>query len=484
MKINAILMASGLSERMGENKLFLDFRGKKIFETTLDLLKDLKDSGVINRVIVASSYPEILEESGQRGFLPIYNANNEVGKSTSIKLGIEGAEEDAALMFFVADQPLLTKETCLKLIEAFKENPVMTFPVVGRRRGAPVIFSVDYREKLYNLEDDQGGMIFAKDNETAKIEIEDVRELVDIDTVEAYESLKKEEREGQAANVEPKTSEDLGKKKIDPEINKKLVIVRGGGDVATGSIQKLNRSGFDVLVLEVEKPTCIRRKVCAAQAVYDGQVTVEDIEVRKCNTVEEIRETLTKGRVAISVDPEGRLIKKLKPIAVVDGILAKKNLGTNMDMAPITIGLGPGFTAGLDCNVVIETNRGHDLGRLIFEGQASANTGDPGNILGYTTQRILRASDDGNIKVIEDIGAEVKKDQVVAEVNGKPIKAGLDGMVRGMIKDGSRVHKGMKIGDVDPRVVPRNASTISDKARLIGGGTLEAIMIFKKRLGL
>lgn len=478
MKINAILMASGLSKRMGENKLFLDFKGKKIYETTLDLLKDLQDSGAISRVIVASTYTEILEESGKRGFLPIYNANNEIGKSSSIKLGIDGAQEDAALMFFVADQPMLTKETCLKLIGAFKENPVMTFPVVGRRRGAPVIFPAEYRDRLYNLVEDQGGMIFAKDNETAKIEIEDVRELADIDTVESYKSLKKEEDKGGVANEKSDSSEDFS------HINRNLVIVRGGGDVATGSIQKLNRSGFDVLVLEVEKPTCIRRKVCAAQAVYDGQVTVEDIEVKKCNTVDEIRETLAEGRVAVTVDPEGQLIKKLRPLAVVDGILAKKNLGTNMDMAPITIGLGPGFTAGSDCNVVIETDRGHDLGRLIFQGKASANTGNPGNILGFTTERILRASDDGSIKVIEDIGAEVKKDQVVAEVNGKPIKAGLDGMVRGMIKDGSEVFKGMKIGDVDPRVVPRNASTISDKARLIGGGTLEAILIFKKKLVL
>ncbi len=478
MKINAILMASGLSKRMGENKLFLDFKGKKIYETTLDLLKDLQDSGAISRVIVASTYTEILEESGKRGFLPIYNANNEIGKSSSIKLGIDGAQEDAALMFFVADQPMLTKETCLKLIGAFKENPVMTFPVVGRRRGAPVIFPDEYRDRLYNLVEDQGGMIFAKDNETAKIEIEDVRELADIDTVESYKSLKKEEDKGGVANEKSDFSEDFS------HINRNLVIVRGGGDVATGSIQKLNRSGFDVLVLEVEKPTCIRRKVCAAQAVYDGQVTVEDIEVKKCDTVDEIRETLAEGRVAVTVDPEGQLIKKLRPLAVVDGILAKKNLGTNMDMAPITIGLGPGFTAGSDCNVVIETDRGHDLGRLIFQGKASANTGNPGNILGFTTERILRASDDGIIKVIEDITSEVKKGQVVAEVNGKHIKAGLDGMVRGMIKDGSRVFKGMKIGDVDPRVVPRNASTISDKARLIGGGTLEAVLIFKKKLGL
>lgn len=266
--------------------------------------------------------------------------------------------------------------------------------------------------------------------------------------------------------------------------NKNLVIVRGGGDVATGSIQKLNRVGFDVLVLESLHPTCIRRKVSVAQAVYDGVVEIEDIRAVRCENVEDMKAAFRKSYVAVAVDPQGKFIESLAPLAVVDGIIAKKNLGTNRQMAPITVGLGPGFTAGVDCDVVIETNRGHDLGRLIFEGTASENTGNPGNIQGFTTERILRASATGIIRVLHDIASVVKKEQVVAEVEGHPIKAGLDGMVRGMIRDGSEVFEGMKVGDVDPRVVPKNAETISDKARLIGGGTLEAILILKHRRGL
>ena len=266
--------------------------------------------------------------------------------------------------------------------------------------------------------------------------------------------------------------------------NKNLVIVRGGGDVATGSIQKLNRVGFDVLVLESLHPTCIRRKVSVAQAIYDDMVEIEDIRAVRCENGEDIKAALRKSYVAVVVDPQGKFIEELAPLAVVDGIIAKKNLGTNRQMAPITVGLGPGFTAGVDCDVVIETNRGHDLGRLIFEGAASENTGNPGNIQGFTTERILRASATGIIHVLHDIASVVKKGQVVAEVEGHPIKAGLDGMVRGMIRDGSEVFKGMKVGDVDPRVVPKNAETISDKARLIGGGTLEAILLLKHRRGL
>lgn len=267
-------------------------------------------------------------------------------------------------------------------------------------------------------------------------------------------------------------------------MNKYLVIVRGGGDVATGTIQKLKRTGFDVLVLEIERPTCIRRNVAVAQAVFDGETQIEDIKALKCENIEEILKAFEENKVAVTVDPEGKLIEELKPICLIDGILAKKNLGTNRDMAPITIGLGPGFEAGSDVDIVIETNRGHDLGRLIFKGPASPNTGNPGNINGFTTERILRAPETGKVHVIKDIGSVVKKGEVVAEVAGKEVKSGLDGMVRGMINEGLQVYSGMKIGDVDPRVVPRNAETISDKARLIGGGALEGLLIMKRRMGL
>ena len=188
MKINAILMASGLSQRMGENKLMLEFKGKKIYEHTLDLLEEVG----FDEVIVASSYKEILEDARARGFVAVENADNEIGKSSSIKLGVRKTDEDANMMFFVADQPLLRKETCEKLIESFKENKLMTYPVVGMRRGAPVIFPASFRERLLSLEADQGGMIFAKDGKTNKVPIENEDELLDIDTIEAYEKLRRD----------------------------------------------------------------------------------------------------------------------------------------------------------------------------------------------------------------------------------------------------------------------------------------------------
>lgn len=261
-----------------------------------------------------------------------------------------------------------------------------------------------------------------------------------------------------------------------------IVIVRGGGDIATGTIQKLHRSGFKVLILEIDSPQCIRRTVTCAEAIYTGETQVEDIKVKKSENVEEIKKLWDENIVPIVVDPEGKYISKIEPMCVVDGILAKKNLGTTIDMADITIGLGPGFCAGKDVDIVIETNRGHDLGRLIFEGEPEKNTGNPGNIKGFTTERILRSPDNGNIKVLKDIGSFVKKDEIVAYVNEKEVLSGLDGMVRGMIRDGSKVFEGMKIGDVDPRVNLENTKTISDKARAIGGGVLEAILIKKQEL--
>ena len=185
MKINAILMASGLSTRMGENKLFLDFKGKKIYQHTLDLLKDLD----FNKVIVVSSYDEILKEAEEMGFVGTFNDDNEVGKSSSIKLGVRECE-DEAMMFFVADQPLLSLKTCEKLIDAYKHKELITHPVVNDRRGAPVIFPNNYKEDLYKLEGDQGGMILAYKQEVNKVEISDESELLDIDTVKTYEDMK------------------------------------------------------------------------------------------------------------------------------------------------------------------------------------------------------------------------------------------------------------------------------------------------------
>ncbi|MBU3105395.1 selenium-dependent molybdenum cofactor biosynthesis protein YqeB [Clostridium gasigenes] len=264
-----------------------------------------------------------------------------------------------------------------------------------------------------------------------------------------------------------------------------IIVVRGGGDIATGTIQKLYRSGFKVLVLEIDKPTAIRRNVAFSDAVYNGNTTVEGIKAYLAKNEYEINKNWDNKIIPIAVDSSGELINKIKPNIVIDAILAKKNMGTCKKMAPITIALGPGFNAGKDVDIVIETMRGHNLGKLIFEGSAIENTGVPGEIGGYSKERVIYSNNDGVIKNISNIGDIVEKGQVIALIGEENVLATISGILRGIIKDGTDVYKGLKIGDIDPRLKElENYNTISDKARSIGGGVLEAVLIMKNIKGL
>ena len=268
---------------------------------------------------------------------------------------------------------------------------------------------------------------------------------------------------------------------------KDLIVVRGAGDLATGTIHRLKKAGFRLLVLEAEHPAAIRRQVALSEAVYAGSARVEDVEAvrmdvdlaEKKNRKEllepEMERIWKKDGVPVLVDPAGLSIAALRPAVVVDAILAKKNLGTTKEMAPLVIALGPGFTAAGDCHFVIETQRGEHLGEVIREGSAIPNTGIPGNIGGYTVERLLKASADGIMHPVARIGDVVKKGQIVARCGDEPVYARLHGIVRGMLQEGVPVKKGLKIGDVDARIEEKLCYTISDKARKIGNGVAEAI---------
>lgn len=259
-----------------------------------------------------------------------------------------------------------------------------------------------------------------------------------------------------------------------------IVVLRGGGDVATGIAHKLFRSGFKILILEIEKPTMVRRTVSFADAIYDGQAVVEDVKAIRAYKIEEIFQIWDEGCIPIIVDKECEVLNRIKAKVLVDATLAKRNLGTHKGMAPITIGVGPGFDSGVDVDIVIETSRGHHMGKLIFEGYAKPDTGVPGEILGYDKERVLRSPYDGIIENVLEIGDMVNKDQIVAYVNKEAVKADIDGVLRGLIKNKSKVKKGLKIGDIDPRGEREYCFTISDKARAIGGAVLEAILYLLK----
>lgn len=263
-----------------------------------------------------------------------------------------------------------------------------------------------------------------------------------------------------------------------------MVLIKGAGDLATGIAYRLKKSGFDVVMTEIHKPTTVRRTVAFSQAVFDNEIAIEGIKGIKVNNINEIYEEIREGNIPIIIDEKAEVIKELRPDVVVDAIIAKKNLGTSIEDAPIVIGVGPGFEAKVDCHLVVETKRGHYLGKVIEEGSAIPNTGVPGNIGGYTKERIIRASSNGKIKPVVAIGDFVKKGDIVAYIDGVEVLAEIDGIVRGMLQEGIEVFKGMKSGDIDPRCEKDHCFTISDKARSIGGGVLEAIMYMNNKLNL
>lgn len=284
-----------------------------------------------------------------------------------------------------------------------------------------------------------------------------------------------------------------------------LVLIRGAGDIASGIALRLYRAGMDVVMTEISEPTAIRRTVCFSEALrLKKEILVEDVpavpvmlnfppasgmkEEDRKELKTQVARILADRKIAVLEDPEALSGSVLKPDALVDAILAKKNLGTRISDAPAVIGVGPGFTAGTDCHAVVETKRGHTLGRVILKGSAIANTGVPGNIGGYTTERVLRAPAEGIFRTVRKIGDHVEPRDEVAYVEARdnasgqedpvrvPLSAAIGGVLRGLLPDGIKVSEGMKSGDVDPRDVGNNCFTASDKALAVGGGVLEAIL--------
>jgi xanthine dehydrogenase accessory factor len=254
--------------------------------------------------------------------------------------------------------------------------------------------------------------------------------------------------------------------------------VRGAGDLASGVAWRLYHCGFKVFMTEIDQPMAVRRKVAFCEAIYDGSTVVEGVEARLARTAEEIFQLWGQKKIPILVDPQFEIRKAIDPAVLVDAILAKKNKGTSIEDAGLVIALGPGFTAGKDAHFVVETNRGHYLGRLLISGSAEPNTGVPGPVQGISAERVLRAPAAGTWESKAEIGDLVKKGDLVGSVEGVAVNARIDGVIRGLIRSGIRVSKDLKIGDIDPRGNKDACGTISEKALAIGGGVLEGILRF------
>lgn len=264
-----------------------------------------------------------------------------------------------------------------------------------------------------------------------------------------------------------------------------LIGVKGAGDLATGVMHRLVRAGFAVMATELPQPTVLRRTVAFAEAVTSGRVAVEGITACRADSVTDIQRALANGCVPIVVDPDGMTLRQMQPGVLVEATLSKHNSGITIDDAPIVIALGPGYEAGRDAHAVIETNRGHNLGRVYMQGSAEPNTGIPGTIGGYAAERLLRAPRTGKMYGVRQIGEQVQAGEVVAIVQSvegdTPIVAAISGILRGLARDELEVHTGMKVGDIDPRAIREHCFTISDKSRAIGGGVLEAVLYLLNR---
>jgi xanthine dehydrogenase accessory factor len=259
--------------------------------------------------------------------------------------------------------------------------------------------------------------------------------------------------------------------------SKMVVLVKGGGEMATGVAHRLARSGFRVCLTEIPEPQAVRRGVAFCEAVFDGRKEVEGFVAKRVSGEREVLRAWEEKMIPLLVDPDCRIREIFRPPILEDAILAKKNTGTRLEDAPLVIAMGPGFRAGKDAHLVVETNRGHNLGRVIEEGEAEPDTGVPGEIGGYTWERVLRAPAEGRFRSKRQIGDSVAKGETVAEVEGVGVEAPIAGILRGILRDGLSVPQGMKVGDIDPRGIRAHCFTISDKARAIGGGVLEAILM-------
>ena len=467
-KIHVILLAAGNSRRFGNNKLLYPYKGKPMYQHVLEIVAHMDETEfqefTIGEKIVVTQYEEIREAAQQAGLGCRINKEPELGISHSIRLGVEAVEElskggtQDAILFVVCDQPELTEEVFYGLIRSYEASSKRIACVAdGERLGNPVIFESAYWEELKSLCEEQGGKtVLKRHREDVELyQVKDGKKLRDIDCLW-----------------------DL----------KPLVVVRGGGDLATGTIHKLYEEGYRVAVLETEHPACIRRQVSFCEAIYEGKIEVEGVTAVHIEEAEEdalynaVEKAWARGEIPVLKDPSGHVIETLQPEVVVDAILAKRNLGTTKEMAPLTIGLGPGFTAGQDVDIVIETMRGEHLGKIYRTGSAIPNTGIPGVIAGYSKERVIHAPASGKFQPRKRIGDMVKTDEVLGviipeEQQGEvPVFASMTGLLRGMIKEGYLVKKGLKIMDIEPRMDEKELCfLISDKAKCIGESVYQVI---------
>lgn len=448
--ICGVMLAAGLSSRMGENKLLVPFGESTVLAQSIARALEICEKLV---VVVSPQLEGKFEPPS--GVDVVVNRHPEEGQASSFACAVSWVQKHylqcVGVLVFLADEPRFDKSAaCEVATRLAKRRDALVVPRREGRIGHPTAFGVAWFDELAALRGDEGGRQILRQHPEVVEYVEADEAAFDIDTPHDYlEAV-------------------VG--------SRKLVVVRGAGDIATGVICRLHEAGFPVVALDIKQPTVIRRSVSFAPAIFDGTCVVEGVEAQRCSTILSIAKALAQGKVAVCSDAKASLVATLKPALVVDAILAKRNLGTTKDMAPVVIALGPGFEAGHDCHAIVETKRGHHLGRVLYQGSAAPNTGIPGNIAGYAEERVIHAPVAGVVEVVRDIGESVSQGEVIATIDGVAVQATLSGVVRGMIAPRTKVSLGLKMADIDPRNERSYCFSISDKARSIGGGVLEALL--------
>jgi len=450
MKTAALLLAAGAARRMGRCKQLLPLQGRPLLQHALDhLLASRVDSVVLvlgcegERVLQSLSLP-----SGDRVRL-VHNPDWRTGMASSLACGLLAAPEAEAVLVALGDLPAIPPAVVDRLIEeAARGGCTVVAPVFEGRRGHPVLFLRTHFDQLRALEGDSGGagILRAHPGQVRLVPVDSPGILLDVDRPQDLFRLPGGE-------------------------HLPLVVLRGGGDLASGVAHRLFVSGFPVVILELPQPRMIRRTVSFAEAVYRGQVRVEGVSARR------VEDPLAcPGEIPVLLDPEADTLRGLEPGVLVDARMLKANRGTCREQAPVVVGLGPGFQAGQDVDFVVETQRGHELGRVLLEGAAQPDTGIPGVLGGESSRRVVRAPGAGLFRVEREIGCLVQRGERLGRVGSSPVLSPLDGLLRGLLHDGLEVRAGEKIADVDPRGHQVDVHTLSDKSRAVGGGVLEAIM--------
>lgn len=461
MRVVAVLLAAGSSRRFGGDKLRAPYRGKPLVEHALGALAGCPGIGETLLVV----RPDTPPAAARPGVRIVPNPRYAEGMGTSLRTGIEAAPVDAdAYLVALADMPGTTPALVAMLLArwaAAREKIVV--PVHHGHRGHPVILPARFRDELLALSGDVGarGILRAHADAVEEVPVDDPAVLFDVDL-----------------------PHDLPWPGTLAPGSRGRVLVKGAGEQASAVGHRLFRAGYRVVMTDIARPTAIRRTVSFASALYEGAIEIEGVRGVR-HALEDVAALPADAwdHVVVCADPEARLVARWRPDAIVDGRILKRNQDNSPADAPLVIGLGPGLEAGRHVHFVVETNRGHDLGRVIAHGASQHDTGEPGDIGGYTHERLLRAPADGTFETARAIGETVAMDDLVGMVAGQPVRARVAGVLRGLIWPGLAVTAGMKIGDVDPRGDARMCRTLSDKARTISGAVLEIVVAHETRTG-